>query len=171
MLALTHGQHGQHGQHDQRLFLLQRAQPAMTGLIDGSLSTLAPIFAIAFATHQPHDAFLAGLATAIGAGVSMAFSEGLSDTGDLTGRGSPLSRGVITGSGTFLGGVLHTLPFLIPQYHAAVLFAVAAMMFQLLALAWIRRRFFGTGFFRSFISITLGGAIIATVSAALGAAS
>ena len=77
------------GQRDQRSFLLQRAQPAMTGLIDGSLSTLAPIFAVAFATHQPHDAFLSGLATATGAGVSMAFSEGLSDTGDLTGRGIP----------------------------------------------------------------------------------
>jgi VIT1/CCC1 family predicted Fe2+/Mn2+ transporter len=157
------------GQRDQRSFLLQRAQPAMTGLIDGSLSTLAPIFAIAFATRQPHDALLAGLATAIGAGVSMAFSEGLSDTGDLTDRGSLYSRGAITGFGTFLGGVLHTLPFLIPQYHAAVLLALAAMTFELLALAWIRRRFFGTGFFRSFISITPGGAIIAVISAALGA--
>jgi VIT1/CCC1 family predicted Fe2+/Mn2+ transporter len=159
------------GQRDQRSFLLQRAQPAMTGLIDGSLSTLAPIFAVAFATHQPHDAFLAGVATAIGAGVSMAFSEGLSDTGDLTGRGSPYSRGAITGFGTFLGGVLHTLPFLIPQYRAAVLLALTAMTFELLTLAWIRRRVFGTGFLRSFIAITLGGAIIATISAALGAVS
>ncbi len=158
-------------QRDQRSFLLQRAQPAMTGLIDGSLSTLAPIFAIAFATHQPHDAFLAGLATAVGAGVSMAFSEGLSDTGDLTGRGSPYSRSAITGSGTFLGGVLHTLPFLIPQYHAAVLLALAVITFELLTLAWIRRRFFGTGFLRSFLFITLGGVIIATISAALGAVS
>ena len=83
--------------HDDRSFLLQRAQPAMTGLIDGSLSTLAPVFAVAFATHQPIYAFFAGLATAIGAGVSMAFSEGLSDTGDLTGRGSPYLRGAITG--------------------------------------------------------------------------
>ena len=156
-------------QHDQRSFLLQRAQPAMTGLIDGSLLTLAPIFAIALATHQPHDAFLAGLATAIGAGVSMAFSEGLSDTGDLTGRGSPYARGAITGAGTFLGGVLHTLPFLIPQYRTAVLLALAVMTFELVTLAWIRQRFFGTGFLRSFISITLGGAIIATISAALGA--
>ena len=103
----------------------------MTGLIDGSLSTLAPIFAVALATHQPHDAFLAGLATAIGAGISMAFSEGLSDTGDLTGRGSPYLRGAITGFGTFLGGVLHTLPFLISQYRAAVLLALAAMAFEL----------------------------------------
>ncbi len=156
---------------DQRSFLVQRAQPAMTGLIDGSLSTLAPIFAVAFATHQPHDAFLAGLATAIGAGVSMAFSEGLSDTGDLTGRGSPYSRGTITGSGTFLGGVMHTLPFLIPQYRAAVLLALVAMAFELLALAWLRRRFFGTGLLRSFITVALGGVIIVTISAALGAVS
>jgi erythrin-vacuolar iron transport family protein len=153
---------------DQRSFLLQRAQPAMNGLIDGSLSTLAPIFAVAFATHNPHDAFLAGLATAIGAGVSMAFSEGLSDTGALTGRGGPAVRGAITGLGTFLGGVLHTLPFLIPDYHAALLLALVAMSLELLTLAWIRRRFFGTGFLRSFISITLGGVIIATISAALG---
>ena len=157
------------GRRDRRSFLLQRAQPAMAGLIDGSLSTLAPIFAVAFATHEPHDAFLAGLATAIGAGVSMAFSEGLSDTGDLTGRGRPYLRGAITGLGTFLGGVLHTLPFLIPRYRAAVLLALAAIAFELLALAWIRRRFFGTGFLSSFISITLGGAIIATIGAALGA--
>jgi erythrin-vacuolar iron transport family protein len=100
----------------------------------------------------------------------MAFSEGLSDTGDLTGRGSPHLRGAITGIGTFLGGVLHTLPFLIPQYRAAVLLALAAMAFELLTLAWIRRRF-GASFLRSFISITLGGAIIATISAALGAVS
>jgi len=160
-----------HGQRDERSFLLQRAQPAMTGLIDGSLSTLAPIFAVAFATHQPHVAFFAGLATAIGAGVSMAFSEGLSDTGDLTGRGSPCRRGAITGAGTFAGGVLHTLPFLIPQYRAALLLALAVIAFELVTLAWIRWRFFATGFMRSFISITLGGAIIATVSAALGALS
>jgi len=139
------------GQHDQRSFLLQRAQPAMAGLIDGSLSTLAPIFAVAFATHQPRYAFLAGLATAIGAGVSMAFSEGLSDTGDLTGRGRPYLRGAITGAGTFLGGIVHTLPFLVPQYRSAVLLALAVIAFELLALAWIRRRFFGTGFLSSII--------------------
>jgi hypothetical protein len=156
------------GPYDKRSFLLQRAQPAMAGLIDGSLSTLAPIFAVAFATHQPRYAFLAGLATAIGAGVSMAFSEGLSDTGDLTGRGRPYLRGAITGAGTFLGGVLHTLPFLVPQYRLAVLLALAAIAAELLALAWIRWRFFGAGFPSSLISITLAGAVIATISAALG---
>src|SRR5437763_14266457 len=92
----------------------------MVGLIDGSLSTLAPIFAVALATHRPHYAFFAGVATAIGAGVSMAYSEGLSDTGELTGRGNPITHGTITGAGPFVGGILHTLPFLIPHYRAAL---------------------------------------------------
>ncbi|TCN32876.1 hypothetical protein EV644_12382 [Kribbella orskensis] len=155
---------------NERSFLLQRVQPAMAGLMDGSLSTLAPIFAVALATHQPHYAFFAGLASAIGAGVSMAFSEGLSDTGDLTGRGNPYLRGSITGAGTFLGGVLHTLPFLIPQLRAALIVAVFVVGFELLVLSWIRWRFFKTGFVRSFVSITLGGAIIVGISAAIGAA-
>src|ERR1700746_2521735 len=109
---------------DQHTFLLQRVQPAMIGLIDGSLSTLAPIFSVAIVTHKPHYAFIAGVATAFGAGVSMAFSEGLSDTGELTGRGSPVLRGAITGGGTFLGGVFHTLPFLIPSYQTAIAAAI-----------------------------------------------
>jgi len=148
--------------------LLQYVQPAMTGLIDGSLSTLAPILSVALATHRPHYAFFAGLATAIGAGVSMAFSEGLSDTGELTGRGNPYLRGSITGFGTFLGGILHTLPFLIPQYQLALVVAGVTIAFELLVLALIRWRFFNTGFLRSFASITLGGVIIASISVALG---
>src|SRR5881275_424761 len=119
-------------------FLLQRVQPAMIGLIDGSLSTLAPIFAIVLHTHNPFDAFIAGVATAFGAGISMAFSEGLSDTGELTGRGSPLMRGAITGVGTFIGGILHTLPFLIPHYQAAIFSAIAVVALELLILAWLR---------------------------------
>jgi len=156
--------------HAPQSFLLQRVQPAMTGLIDGSLSTLAPIFSVAIATQRPHTAFIAGLATALGAGISMAFSEGLSDTGDLTGRGNPVVRGSITGAGTFLGGILHTLPFLIPHYHAALVAAVVVIAFELLALAWLRSRFFATGFLYSFASVTLAGAIIAGLSAALGLA-
>jgi VIT1/CCC1 family predicted Fe2+/Mn2+ transporter len=156
------------GAEATRSFLLQRAQPAMTGLIDGSLSTLAPIFAVALATHQPRYAFFAGLATAIGAGVSMAFSEGLSDTGELTGRGSGYRRGAITGAGTFLGGILHTLPFLIPDYRTALGVAVAVIALELLTLAWLRSRLFSTGFLASFVSVALGGAIIAAISAALG---
>ena len=152
----------------QHHFLLQRVQPAMVGLIDGSLSTLAPIFAVALATHKPHYAFFAGLATAIGAGVSMAFSEGLSDTGEFTGRGSPFVRGAITGVGTFLGGVLHTLPFLIPHYRAALISAVVVVGFELVVLAWMRWRYFDVGFLRALATVTLGGVIIAAVSAALG---
>ena len=155
---------------DRQSFLLQRVQPAMTGLIDGSLSTLAPIFSVALATHDTRYAFLAGLATAIGAGVSMAFSEGLSDTGDLTGRGNPYTRGAITGTGTFLGGIAHTLPFLIPGYRAALVVAAVVIAVELIALACLRWRFFGTGFLRSFVSVAMGGAIIAAVSAALGGA-
>jgi VIT1/CCC1 family predicted Fe2+/Mn2+ transporter len=154
----------------QRSFLLQRVQPAMTGLIDGSLSTLAPIFTVALATHRPHYAFFAGLATAIGAGVSMAFSEGLSDTGEETGRGNPFLRGSITGVGTFLGGILHTLPFLISSYGAAIVVAIFVVAVELVGLACIRWRLFHTGFIRSFASITLGGVIIAAISALLGSA-
>jgi erythrin-vacuolar iron transport family protein len=155
---------------DKQAFLLQRVQPAMTGLIDGSLSTLAPIFAIALHTHKPFDAFIAGIATAIGAGISMAFSEGLSDTGELTGRGNPYVRGSITGVGTFIGGILHTLPFLVPTYHVALILAIVVVAFELLVLAWLRWRYFETSFARSFASVTLGGAAIAAVSAALGTA-
>src|ERR1700761_9177895 len=109
---------------DNQSFLLRRVQPALSGLMDGSLSTLAPIFAVVLATHHPVMAFYTGAATALGAGVSMAFSEGLSDTGDLTGRGKPVLRGAITGGGTFIGGIFHTLPFLIPGYGAAIIAAV-----------------------------------------------
>ena len=153
---------------DEQHFLLQRVQPAMVGLIDGSLSTLAPIFGIVFYTHKPHAAFVAGLATAIGAGISMAFSEGLSDTGELTGRGSPAVRGSITGVGTFVGGILHTLPFLIPQYHAAVVAAIIVVAFELVGLAVIRWRFFSTGFGKSLLAISIGGAVIAVVGALVG---
>src|ERR1700759_534926 len=113
-------------------FLLKRIQPALSGLMDGSLSTLAPIFAVMLATPHPLTAFYTGAATALGAGVSMAFSEGLSDTGDLTGRGSPLLRGAITGGGTFAGGIFHTLPFLITSFGAAVGAAVAVVAIELL---------------------------------------
>ena len=154
---------------EQHHFLLQRVQPAMVGLIDGSLSTLAPIFGIAFYTHRPHTAFIAGLSTSIGAAISMAFSEGLSDTGELTGRGSPAVRGSITGVGTFLGGILHTLPFLIPSYHAAILTAVVVVGFELVALAWIRWRFFGTSFVKSLGLVSAAGGVIAVVGALVGA--
>ena len=153
---------------DSRTFLLKRVQPALSGLMDGSLSTLAPIFAVVLATHHPLTAFYTGAATALGAGVSMAFSEGLSDTGDLTGRGSPMLRGAITGGGTFAGGIFHTLPFLIPGYGAAILAAIIVVASELLTLAYLRHKFFQTSFARSFLAVTVGGAIIASLSAALG---
>jgi erythrin-vacuolar iron transport family protein len=153
---------------DERSFLLQRVQPAMVGLIDGSLSTLAPIFGIVFYTHSPHTAFVAGLATALGAAVSMAYSEGLSDTGELTGRGSPFWRGVITGGGTFIGGILHTLPFLIPEYRTAVITAGVVVAFELVALAGLRARFFDTSFVRSLGHVTLAGVVIALVGVLIG---
>jgi erythrin-vacuolar iron transport family protein len=152
---------------EEHAFLLSRVQPALIGLIDGSLSTLAPIFAVALSTEDPHIAFFA---TAIGAAVSMGFSEALSDTGVYTGRGSPWQRGLITGGGTFLGGVFHTLPFLINSYHVAILVGIITVAVELVVLAVIRARFFRTGFLRSFATVTLGGAIIVAVSAALGSA-
>jgi VIT1/CCC1 family predicted Fe2+/Mn2+ transporter len=150
------------------VFLLQRVQPALTGLIDGSLSTIAPIISVALYTHEPHVAFIAGTATAIAAGISMAYSEGLSDTGELTGRGSPIARGAITGVGTFLGGILHTLPFLIPHYEIAIVSAAIVVAFELVALAYLRWRFFQTSFVGSLGYVTLAGLVIAGVSAGLG---
>ena len=155
---------------EEHAFLLSRVQPALIGLIDGSLSTLAPIFAVALGTKDPHIAFFAGLATAIGAAVSMGFSEALSDTGEYTGRGSPWGRGLITGGGTFVGGVFHTLPFLINHYHVAIIAGIITVAIELVVLAVIRARFFRTGFLRSFATVTLGGAIIVAVAAALGSA-
>jgi VIT1/CCC1 family predicted Fe2+/Mn2+ transporter len=149
-------------------FLLRRVQPALSGLMDGSLSTLAPIFAVVLATHHPLTAFFTGAATALGAGVSMAFSEGLSDTGDLTGRGSPVLRGVITGGGTFAGGIFHALPFLIPGFGAAISAAIVVVAAELLILAYLRHKFFQTSFAQSFLAVTVGGVIIASLSAALG---
>src|ERR1700722_14721552 len=151
-----------------RSFLLERVQPALSGLMDGSLSTLAPIFAVALATQRPLTAFFTGAATAPGAGVSMAFSEGLSDTGDLTGRGSPVLRGAITGGGTFAGGIFHTLPFLIPGYGAAISAAIIVVAAELLTLAFLRHKYFQTSFARSFLAVAVGGAIIASLSAGLG---
>jgi len=155
---------------DEHAYLLQRVQPAMVGLIDGSLSTLAPIFGIALATHEPRFAFIAGLVTALGAAVSMGFSEGLSDTGELTGRGNPLMRGSITGFGTFLGGILHTLPFLIPHFEVALITAIVVVAIELVVLAFLRWRYFEDSFLRALGLVTLGGVIIAAVSAGLGSA-
>ena len=155
---------------DRHVFLLQRVQPAMVGLIDGSLSTLAPIFAVALASHDTRYAFIAGLATSLGAAISMGFSEGLSDTGELTGRGNPVIRGAITGVGTFVGGILHSLPFLIPHYTVALFFALAVVGLELLILAYFRWRFFDDTFIRALAIVTFAGVVIAGISAGLGSA-
>lgn len=152
----------------EHTFLLQRVQPAMVGLIDGSLSTLAPIFAVALASHDTRYAFIAGLATSLGAAISMGFSEALSDTGELTGRGSPITRGAITGGGTFLGGILHSLPFLIPHYRVALVLAIGVVAFELLLLAYFRWRFFHDTFIRALGIVTFAGIVIAAISAGLG---
>jgi hypothetical protein len=153
---------------DEQVFLLQRVQPAMVGLIDGSLSTLAPIFAVALASHDTRYAFIAGLATSLGAAISMGFSEALSDTGELTGRGSPVVRGTITGVGTFIGGVLHSLPFLIPHFGVALTFAIAVVGLELVTLAYLRWRFFADTFVRALGLVTFAGVVIAAVAAGLG---
>jgi VIT1/CCC1 family predicted Fe2+/Mn2+ transporter len=128
--------------------------------MDGSVSTLAPIFATAFATHNPFTAFLVGIASATGAGISMAFSEALSDDGELTDRGSPIMRGGITGGMTFLGGSLHTLPFLIPDLHLALVLAYIVVAIELVLISAIRHRFFGTSWWLSALQVVGGGALI-----------
>lgn len=148
------------GEHGERNFVLQIVQPGLAGLMDGSVSTLAPIFTVAFLTGKPFEAFLVGLATATGAGISMAFAEGLSDDGALTGRGNPILRGGVTGAMTFLGGALHTLPFLIPNLHTALIAAYIVVAIELLLIAMIRHRFFGTNWGLSILQVVGGGALV-----------
>jgi len=128
--------------------------------MDGSVSTLAPIFATAFATHRPFTAFLVGMASATGAGISMAFSEGLSDDGELTGRGSPMVRGTITGVMTFIGGSLHTLPFLITQLQLALVLAYVVVAIELVIIAAIRHRYFRTQWLRSMLQVVGSGILV-----------
>lgn len=135
-------------------------QPGLAGLMDGSVSTLAPIFATAFATHNSHTVFLIGLASAVGAGISMAFSEGLSDDGELTGRGNPIFRGLVTGAMTFVGGFLHTLPFLIANVSRALDLAYFVVGIELLVIAWIRFKYFKSSFLMSVVQVVFGGALV-----------
>ena len=146
--------------HKEHAFLLQVVQPSLVGLMDGSVSTLAPIFAVAYATQNPRDALIVGSAAAVGAGISMGFAEGLSDDGMLTGRGTPLKRGAITGIATFLGGILHTLPFLITDLQVALIVAYVIVAFELWLIAIIRNRYFQMPFRRSLIQVVLGGALV-----------
>jgi hypothetical protein len=155
--------------HDNT-FVLQTVQPGLAGLMDGSVSTLAPIFAAAFATHKPHIAFLVGVSAAVGAGISMAFAEGLSDDGTLTGRGHPFRRGMIIGIMTFLGGIFHTLPFLLTNFHVALITASIVVGLELMAISYIRYHFFEMPFWRSIVMVMLGGAIVFAAGILIGAA-
>lgn len=145
---------------EQRAFVLSVVQPGLAGLMDGSISSLAPLFAAAFATRDSHTAFLVGLATAIGAGISMAFSEGLSDDGKLSGRGNPWLRGFVCGLMTFLGALGHTLPYLIPVFLTASLIAVGVVVIELLLIAWIRNRYMDTPLLAATFQVVVGGAIV-----------
>ncbi len=148
------------GHTREQQFVLRVIQPGLAGLMDGSVSTLAPLFATAFATHNTLTTFLVGLAAAVGAGISMAFSEALSDTGELTGRGDPVKRGGITGLMTFVGGVGHTLPFLIGSFHVALSIAFVVVGVELVAIAYIRYRYFSMNFFMSALQVIVGGLLV-----------
>jgi len=144
----------------KRAFMLQYVQPGLAGLMDGSVSTLAPLFAAAFATHNTWQTFLVGIAASVGAGISMAFAEGLSDDGSLTGRGSPWIRGPVCGLMTAVGGLGHTLPYLIPHFTTATIFAVIVVVIELGVISWIRMRYMDTPFLRASFQVVVGGALV-----------
>jgi rubrerythrin len=159
----------------KRMFVLQYVQPGLAGLMDGSVSTLAPLFAAAFATHKNWETFLVGLAASIGAGVSMGFAEALSDDGSLTGRGSPWLRGGICGLMTTLGGIGHTLPYLVPDswpnsFWWATGIASVVVFIELWAIAWIRTKYMDTPFWQAVFQIVLGGAIVLAAGVLIGGA-
>ena len=150
----------QEGEAERRLFLLQIVQPGLAGLVDGSVSTLAPLFAAAFATKNSWETLLVGLAAAVGAGISMGFAEALSDNGSLTGRGSPLLRGAICGLMTAVGGLGHALPYLIPDFHVATIVAVAVVAVELAVIAWIRNRYMDTPLLSAAFQVVVGGLLV-----------
>jgi rubrerythrin len=152
----------------KRLFMLQIVQPGLAGLMDGSVSTLAPIFAAALATHKTWDAFLVGLAASLGAGISMAFAEALSDDGSLTGRGKPLLRGVVTGSMTTLGGLGHTLPFLISDFRIAFTAAVVVVVVELGIISFVRHRYMDMPLISSAVQVIVGGGLVFAVGILIG---
>ena len=154
----------------RRSFLLQVVQPGLAGLMDGSVSTLAPLFAAAFATHSTWETFLVGMAASVGAGISMGFAEALSDDGALTGRGPPLLRGTITGLMTAIGGVGHTLPYLISDFALATSIAIVVVLIELWVIAWVRSRYMETKFLRAALEIVLGGLIVFAAGILIGSA-
>jgi rubrerythrin len=154
----------------RRLFVLQVVQPGLAGLMDGSVSTLAPLFAAAFATHDSMDAFRVGLAASVGAGISMGFAEALSDDGSMTGRGRPWLRGVVCGLMTTAGGIGHTLPYLIPHFSVATAVAVVVVALELLAISYIRNRYMDTPFLSAAFQVVVGGVLVFLAGIVIGAA-
>jgi rubrerythrin len=154
----------------RRMFVLQVVQPGLAGLMDGSVSTLAPLFAAAFATHNTWETFLVGMAASVGAGISMGFAEALSDDGSLTGRGRPWLRGAITGAMTSVGGLGHTLPYLIGDFRTATAVAIAVVVVELWAIAWIRSRYMDTRFLRAVFEVVVGGLIVFAAGILIGSA-
>jgi len=152
----------------RKLFVLHVVQPGLAGLMDGSVSTLAPVFAAAFATHNSFTAFLIGVAASLGAGISMGFSEALSDDGVISGRGQPWLRGAVCGLMTFLGGIGHTLPFLIPQFYIAMSIAIGVVTVELAAIAWIRKRYMDTPLLRALVQAVIGGLLVFLTGVLLG---
>lgn len=152
----------------KRQFLLTWVQPGLAGLMDGSVSTLAPIFATAFATQNTHTTFLVGLAASVGAGISMGFTEAASDDGQLSGRGSPYKRGVAAGVMTTLGGLGHALPYLIPHFWTATVIAMIVVFVELWAIVWIQNKFMETPFLRATFQVVLGGALVFAAGAVIG---
>jgi rubrerythrin len=154
------GLHADENETRRRLFVLQIVQPGLAGLMDGSVSTLAPLFAAAFATGSSIDAFKVGLAASVGAGISMGFAEALSDDGSLTGRGHPWLRGAVCGLMTTLGGIGHTLPFLIPNFHQAVIVAIVVVAIELVVISWIRNHYMDTPFLSAAFQVIVGGTLV-----------
>jgi erythrin-vacuolar iron transport family protein len=152
----------------KRLFVLQVIQPGLAGLMDGSVSTLAPLFAAAFATRSSHQTFLVGLAASLGAGISMGFAEALSDDGSLTGRGRPLTRGIVCGLMTALGGLGHTLPYLIPHFHVATSVAVAVVVVELITIAYIRHHYMDTPLTSAIFQVVVGGVLVFITGIVIG---
>ena len=152
----------------RRMFVLQYVQPGLAGLMDGSVSTLAPLFAAAFATHSTWETFLVGLAASVGAGISMGFAEALSDDGSLTGRGAPLVRGIVCGTMTAIGGLGHTLPYLIPDFWTATVVAIAVVVVELIAISYIRHRFMDTPFLAATFQVIVGGALVFAAGILIG---
>ena len=164
------GARGQETDTERRKFVLQIVQPGLAGLMDGSVSTLAPVFAAAFATHQSRDAFLVGMAASIGAGISMGFAEAMSDDGVLSGRGRPWARGTVCGLMTTAGGIGHTLPFLISNFYYAMTIAVAIVAVELAVIAWIRHRYMDTPLLAAAFQVIVGGTLVFIVGILIGSA-